>query len=155
MKRAEIIDQLKNYFAISDLVCPDTFRAFGQSAWQFLSTEFLHTLLIVRRDILKSPMICNSYTKGGGTFHQRGLRCNLCELVKDKTAVGKVYLSAHITGNAGDFEVKGMTAMQARQIIMDNVKLLPYPIRLEEGVSWLHLDIYDSGNNQPFTLFTA
>ena len=155
MKRAEIIDQLKNYFAISELVCPHTFGAFGQRAWQFLSTEFLHTLLIVRRDILKSLMTCNNFTNGGGTFRQRGLRCNLCDLVKDKTADGKIYLSAHITGNAGDFDVKGMTAMQARQTIIDNVSQLPYPIRLEEGVSWLHLDVYDSGNNQPFTLFTA
>ena len=155
MKRAEIIEQLKNYFAITELVCPHTFRAFGQSAWQFLSTEFLHTLLIVRRDILKSPLTCNNFTNRGGTFRQRGLRCNLCDLVKEKTQAGKIYLSAHITGNAGDFDVKGMSAAQARQTIIDNINQLPYPIRMEEGVSWLHLDVYDSGNNQPFTFFKA
>jgi len=155
MKRNEIITELKKYFTISELVCPDVFLKFGQSGWQFFSTTFLHTLLVVRRDILKTSMICNNYTQALGDFKQRGLRCNLCNLVKDKTADKKIYLSAHITGNAGDFDVKGMTAMQARQTIIDSVNQLPYPIRLEEGVTWLHLDVYDSGNNQPFTLFTA
>ena len=155
MKRNEIIAELKKYFAISDLVCPDVSQKFGEGAWQFFSTIFLYTLLIVRRDILKSPMICNNYTKAQGTFKQRGLRCNLCALVREKTDAGKLYLSAHTTGEAGDFDVVGMTAVQARHTIMDNAQLLPYPIRMEEGVNWLHMDTYDNGNNQPFTLFTA
>ncbi len=155
MKRNEIIIELKKYFAIRDLVCPDVMQRFGESAWQFFSTIYLHTLLIVRRDVLQSAMICNNYTKAGGSLKQRGLRCNLCQLVKEKTEAGKVYLSAHTTGEAGDFDVAGMTAVQARHKIIDNIAMLPYPIRLEEGVTWLHLDVYDSGNNQPYTLFTT
>lgn len=155
MKRSEIITALKTYFSIEDLVCPDTFRKHGQGSWMFLSTGYLHALLIIRRDILKAPMICNNYRQARGTFTQRGLRCNLCPLVKDKTAAGVLYLSAHTTGQAGDFNVVGMTAVQARHLIMDNIALLPFPIRLEDGVTWLHIDTYDTGNNQPYTLFKA
>jgi len=155
MKRNEIITDLKKYFSISGLVCPDVYLKFGERGWQFFSTTYLHTLLVVRRDILKAPMVCNNYTKTGGTFKQRGLRCNLCALVLEKTNAGKIYLSAHTTGEAGDFDVAGMTAIQARLTIIENISQLPYPIRLEDGVSWLHLDTYDSGNNQPFTLFSA
>jgi hypothetical protein len=155
MERSEIITKLKKYFTLSNLVCPDTYKAFGDRGWQFLRTDYLHTLLIVRRDILQSPMLCNNYLTGGKNYTQRGLRCNLCEIVREKSGEGKIYLSAHLTGCAGDFNVVGMTSVQARHLIMDHIDKLPYPIRLEEGVTWLHLDTYDSGNNQPYTLFKA
>ena len=80
-------------------------------------------------------MYCNNHSAGQ---HQRGLRCNLCELVKSKD---RVYLSMHIYGKAGDFTVVGMTAEEARQKIKTFQHLLPCPIRLEEGVSWLHFDV--------------
>lgn len=68
---------------------------------------------------------------------QRGLRCNMCELVKEKK---NAYLSSHILGKAGDFTVKGLTAQEARSRIRNMANLLPYPLRMEGGVSWLHID---------------
>jgi hypothetical protein len=44
-------------------------------------------------------------------------------------------------GKAGDFTVQGMTAEEARRRIKDNAHLLPYPLRMEAGVSWLHFDV--------------
>jgi uncharacterized protein YcbK (DUF882 family) len=58
-------------------------------------------------------------------------------LVKEKKGV---YLSSHILGKAGDFSVKGMTAQEARSRIRNMAGLLPYPLRMEGGVSWLHID---------------
>ena len=133
MNRNEIIRELHDYFQISELVCPHTHSQWGERAWQFLDTNYLHCLLIIRRDILKAPMTCNH--EGAG---QRGLRCNRCELVKSKN---KAYLSAHILGKAGDFTVQGMTAQEARSKIRNNAHLLPCNIRLENGVSWLHFDV--------------
>lgn len=43
-------------------------------------------------------------------------------------------------GRAGDFTIQGMTAQEARSLIRNNSHLLPYPIRMEGGVSWLHFD---------------
>lgn len=133
MNREQIIRELHNYFQVSELVCPHTHSKWGERSWQFLDTDYLACLLIIRRDILQVPMVCNTKTAT-----QRGLRCNRCELVKEK---GKVYLSSHVLGKAGDFTVKGMTAQQARSRIRNNAHLLPCNIRLEDGVHWLHFDV--------------
>lgn len=133
MKRETILRNVRKFFDIDELVCNHTAAKWGDRAWQFLDTNYLHALLIIRRDILKVPMWCNS-----STLHQRGLRCNLCELVAGKKVN---YLSAHILGKAGDFTVEGMTAEEARTLIKANAHLLPCNIRLEGGVSWLHIDV--------------
>lgn len=132
MNREEIILQLRQFFQVRELVCDHTFSQWGERSWQFLDTAYLHNLLIIRRDILQVPMVCNYEW-----MTQRGLRCNRCQLVKDKT---KVYLSAHVLGRAGDFSVQGMTAQEARSRIRNMAGLLPYPLRMESGVSWLHID---------------
>lgn len=132
MTRDELIRQLRNYFQVSELVCPHTHSEWGERSWQFLDTAYLENLLVIRRDILQVPMVCNH-----GNQRQRGLRCNMCDLVRQKTSV---YLSSHKFGKAGDFTVKGMTAQEARQRIKDNAHLLPHPLRMEADVSWLHFD---------------
>ncbi len=133
MNREKLINDLKSYFSIEELVCPHVYGRFGDKAWQFLSTDYLHVLLIIRRDILREAMSCN-----GGTFTQRGLRCNICELVKSRTSP---YLSSHILGRAGDFSIGGgISAQEAREMIIAAADQLPYNVRLESGVTWLHID---------------
>lgn len=133
MDRDKIIRELHDYFQVSELVCEHTHSKWGERSWQFLDTNYLACLLIIRRDILQLPMTCNH-----SGANQRGLRCNRCELVKGKSSV---YLSSHIFGKAGDFTVKGLTAQEARSRILNNAHLLPCPIRMEGGVSWLHFDV--------------
>ena len=77
-------------------------------------------------------MYCNT-----SNLTQRWLRCNLCPIVANKQSL---YLSAHILGKAGDFTVRGLTAEEARNKIIQNAYLLPYPIRMEKNVTWLHID---------------
>ena len=133
MSRDKIIRELHDYFQIAELVCPHTHSKWGERAWQFLDTDYLHALLIIRRDILQVPMICNH-----DNADERGLRCNMCELVKEKD---ENYLSSHILGKAGDFTCKGLTAQQARDRIKANAHLLPCNIRMEDKVNWLHFDV--------------
>lgn len=133
MTRDDIIKALHKYFQVRELVCEHTFSKWGERSWQFLDTNFLRCLLIIRRDILQVPMTCNH---AGAS--QRGLRCNRCDLVKDKTSV---YLSSHVLGKAGDFTIQGMTAQEARSRIRNMANLLPCNIRMEGGVSWLHFDV--------------
>lgn len=148
MERRQIIAELRQFFSIEELVCDHTFAKWGESAWQFLDTAYLHTLLIVRKHILQRPMMCNY-----AGMHQRGLRCNLCPLVADKRTV---YLSSHVLGRAGDFTVLGLTAEEARATIKMHSRLLPYNIRLEGGVSWLHIDtLSQSGINARVYEFRA
>lgn len=131
--RDDIIRELHKYFQIRELVCEHTFSKWGERAWQFLDTNYLACLLVIRRDILQLPMVCNH-----DGANQRGLRCNRCGLVRDK---GSVYLSSHVLGKAGDFTVQGITAQEARSRIRNMAHLLPCPIRMEGGVSWLHFDV--------------
>lgn len=133
MTRDEIIKALGRYFDVAELVCDHTLAKWGEKSWQFLDTAYLHNLLVIRRDILQLPMICNH--EGA---KQRGLRCNLCPIVKEKE---DLYLSSHVLGKAGDFTVQGITAQEARSRIRNNAHLLPYPLRMEGGVSWLHIDV--------------
>ena len=116
MTRSEVLSEIRFYFDIGELVCPHTLAKWGEKSWQFLDTDFLHALLVIRRDI----------------------RCNRCSIVRGKSGV---YLSAHCLGKAGDFTITGMTAEQARLKIKENADLLPCNIRVEEGVSWLHFDV--------------
>ena len=133
MDRDKIIRELHKFFQVRELVCDHTFSKWGERSWQFLDTDYLACLLVIRRDILQVPMTCNH-----DDAHQRGLRCNMCELVKEKT---RNYISSHILGKAGDFTCKGLTAEQARQRIIANAHLLPCNIRLENNVTWLHFDV--------------
>lgn len=155
MDRREIIQKLKEFFDLQELVGKWEYQAHGELCWRYLRTELLHTLLIVRRDILKAPMYANNWV-WDGNYDERGLRVNISTEVKVKTSRGALYVSAHCLGAALDFTVKGMSAENARQKIIQNAHLLPYPIRLEKGVSWVHLDVYDDINSdQKVTLFKA
>lgn len=147
MPREEIIKQLKPYFNVKELVCNHIYSKFGEQSWMFLSTQLLHVLLCLRTDILRMPMHINI-----GNMHQRGMRCNMCPLVKGKKSV---YVSSHVTGNAIDFNCEGKTAEEIREIIKAKPLLLPCKIRLERDTQWVHLDCYDSGSDDKITEFTA
>lgn len=133
MLRNEIIAQLSPYFKVKELVCPHVYQKWGDKSWQFLDTDALQVLLIVRRDIIGKPMVINN-----GSYTQRGLRCNRCQIVKSKLTP---YLSAHVLGKAWDFTVVGMAAEDARKMIESKAVLLPCNIRLEKDVTWVHIDV--------------
>ena len=141
MTRNEIIEQLRAFFDVSELVCPHTFARFGERSWQFFDTNTLHTLLVLRSEILRVPMTINA-----GDSTQRGLRCNLCSIVKSKG--NKQYLSAHLMGKGFDVVSSQMTAQEMRDKIFENADKLPVPIRIEDGVSWLHFDTFDPSNGK-------
>lgn len=135
--------RISKYFDIQELVCPHVYDKFGLYAWQFFDPRLLDTLLVVRENIAK-PIYVNNWDMGGD-FSQRGFRCNICPLVKEKTSLEKLYVTAHSQGMGVDFDVKDMSAEEVRKWIKDNQILLPHPIRLEEDVNWLHLDTRSDG----------
>lgn len=141
MTREEILKEVKRFFDITELVCDHTYAKWKDKAWQFLDTNLLWCLLILRRDILKVPLYCNS-----NTAHQKGLRCNMCQLVKSKNAV---YLSSHIFGKALDLTSPLMKAEKMRELIKANADKFPCKVRIEGGVSWLHIDVLDMGPSYP------
>lgn len=131
--RNAIIRALGKYFHVKELVCPHCYAKWGQKAWQFLDTDLLYCLLLLRETIICKPMVVNY-----NGHWQRGLRCNMCDLVKSKT---DVYLSAHVLGKAIDFNVQGMDANEARRLIKLHAPSFPCNVRLEKNVSWVHFDV--------------
>lgn len=154
LNRANILQEIKQYFTIDELVCNHTLARWGEDAWQFLDTGYLANLLVLRRDVIQQPMYCNNHKRG---VFQRGLRCNICELVKEKD---RPYLSAHILGKAGDFSVEGVMGVAAMERVRQRIKLLavaalPVNLRMEAGVSWLHIDVMPTPNGQKIYEFKA
>lgn len=138
MDRDLIIEELGRWFDVRELVCPHVWGRFGESSWQFLSTAWLGVLLTLRRDVLCVPMYCNTY-KDGGSYKERGLRCNMCGIVRGKS---HAYVSAHVLGMAGDFSLGGgLSAEDGRRLIKGSGDLFGCSVRVEEGVSWLHVDV--------------
>ncbi len=156
MSDDQILQEIKKYFCIEEFVSKAVYKKYGDKAWQFLSPRLLHTMLVVRKELGKSITINN--WKWGGKFSQRGLRENTCHMVMKKNRLGKIYLSAHLTGNAVDFDVKGMEAMDVRILLAGISAKLPYKIRLEnemngKQISWVHLDVYSHEDNPKVHLF--
>ena len=152
--RSNIIKELKKFFDIRELFCPHTYEKFGDKSWQFSDADFLENLLILRRDVLQVPLICNDWHKGG-QFSQRGFRCNICQLVKEKTLKGQIYLTSHANGAGIDLTSSKMTAQQMRDKIKEKQHLFTVPVRVEKGVTWLHFDIYDDGSGNKYTEFNG
>lgn len=136
---------IKDYFGIKELVCPHVYDKFREYAWQFFDPRLLDVMLVIREKT-GLPIVVNNWGKGG-TLTQRGLRCNLCPIIKEKTALEKLYMSAHPQGMAWDFNIVGQTVEETHKWIVDNKILLPHPIRLEEpdGVNRVHLDTRTDG----------
>jgi hypothetical protein len=139
------------HFKIYELVSEQVFDKYGQKAWRFFDPRLLETIDWIREKLGK-PITVNDW-RWEGDFDERGLRCNMDDLVRAKTNKGDIYLSAHVLGMATDFDVEGMTAQEVRDWLVEHQDELPYPVRLEEGVSWVHLDVEDMGVK--VYLFTA
>lgn len=140
---------IRSYFLIKELVCKEVYLKFGEKAWDFLDSRLLDVLFYIRDNIGK-PMTINTWHRSG-TFTQRGLRCNKCKLVRDKKVP---YISAHVQGKAVDFDVLGMTADQVRRWLKDHANQLPHPIRVEDKVSWVHIDVRSNGAYGKVVFFT-
>ena len=142
--RNQLIKKLKENFDIRELVCPHCYKKFGEGSWQFLSTEILSTLYKLRYEIFQQPIVINNWYRSG-KFDERGLRCNICDLVKNKTSI---YLSAHCLGKAIDFNVGNLTSNEVAQVIRHNAHRFDYPIRLEKDTNgWNHIDCYQSDSS--------
>jgi hypothetical protein len=122
---------------IREVVCDHVHDRFGESAWRFFDPRLIAVMNYIRSKMGKE-LTYNSRSRG---LSQRGLRCNLCSLVQDKTKLNRPYLSAHVLGAAIDFDAKDMTAEEVRAWIYLNRSGLPYPVRLEQDTTWIHIDV--------------
>lgn len=142
---------IKEYFDLQEIVCPEVYKKYGQLAWLFFDPRLLATMLALRQRLNKAIYV-NDW-KEGGTDSQKGFRCIQCAEVKDHIKDNVLYVSEHMTGQGWDFQVEGLHAEEVRQYIITNKNLWPYPIRLEDGVSWIHLGTRNDGSVGKVILF--
>lgn len=131
------------YFKLYELLPPSLYEN-EEEGWERFDERLLKTIDIIR-ELLGVPLIANSW-KQGGTFTQRGLREQ-----NSKTGSPK---SQHKLGRALDVVSSTMPAEEMRQKIAEHADELPYNIRIEAGVSWLHVDVKE-GNPQKIYFFNA
>ena len=108
------------------------------------------------REAIGKPVTINTYGTGGG-YTQRGYRCNICPIVRDKSIDNDMYLSAHTRFQAVDLSVDGMDDEQVRTWIKDHAKEMPCRARIEnKTVGWTHVDVaVDPASKELITYFNA
>jgi hypothetical protein len=119
------------HFVPQEFLPPGLFRDRGESALLVMDARILWTLDALRESF-GAPITANNW-QTGGAFEQRGFR--------DDPNTGAP-LSQHRFGRACDFDIKGITAEQFREMVRAG-KLtteLQYIARIEDGVSWCHID---------------
>jgi hypothetical protein len=135
------------YFQVHELVCPHVYRSFGDRSLMFADPRLL-TWIEWFRNTIARPITVNTYGNAG-KYSQRGYRCNLCSLVKDKTDAGELYLSAHTRFQAVDFQVNDMLDEEVRQYLERHKSEMPVNIRIERGtVGWVHCDVSNDTYNK-------
>ena len=138
---------------VKEVVCPHVWEKWGDKAIRFIDPNLRSVIDVIRNQILKCPIVINN-----STWKQRGLRCNCCQLVADKTKAGKVYLSAHNLGKGLDFSCSKYTVQQTHDLIKKNAHLLPCKIRLEsplDAPTWVHVDIITEEQTDKIYIFRA
>jgi hypothetical protein len=133
----KVLRELQEYFDIRELVCDHVYERHCESAWRLFDVRLLEVLLWLRKRVNRRITI-NSRSRG---LTQRGIRCNLCSLVVDKSVKKILYVSPHILAAGVDFDIEGMLAEESRQWLEKYKAEIPHPIRLEKGVGWVHLDV--------------
>ena len=156
MNRKEIIDNLSNYFDISELVGPAVYNKYGNESWFVFETDILNCLLLIRVGLDK-PITINNW-KRGGTRSESGYRDNTQSIMVDKTIEGKLYLSGHVLGCAFDFTVKDVNSTYVREWVVKHKNIFPCKVRLENNkdgkqISWVHIDTKYYERNPKVYLF--
>lgn len=116
-------------FSYEDMILPKD----KQPGWYKLDERLLITLDVIR-EIIGKPLICNTWFQNGNR-RDSGFRTFGCKIGAQK--------SMHKEGKAADLVCADYTAEQMRRMIVENQDKLPYPIRIEKDVTWLHIDVKD------------
>lgn len=144
-----LIERVKKYFKPQELVSKKHFETFENKdeIYKLFDPKLLEILVILREKLGK-PFTINdwSYSKSVKVFNYRGYRWIDCSEGAPK--------SAHKQGMAIDFIIDGMTAAEFRKWIKENNDILPYNIRIEDDVTWNHIDT-KSTTNQKIYFFKA
>lgn len=120
------------YFKLQEIVSDKVYKKLGESAWRLFAPSVIDNLDSFR-EIIGAGVTINNYPFGGPNT-QRGLRCNVDQIVKDATEKNSVYLSSHCFGYGFDVSVKNMKGHQVFDYILKNQDKFPFISRMESRI---------------------
>lgn len=134
------------YFILEELVSRKIFETMDHNAiWSHFDQDLLKAIDWVKETFSKdSPVTINNW-KWGGDRQYSGLRVD-----------GDDYYSPtsmHSVGKAADMIFKNTTAHEIRKSVTEMESMgivIPYITRIENGVSWLHIDTKPTGKTDVY-----
>ena len=123
---------------IRELVPPEVWQEYKGESVKFIDAKIPILVERIRELCGGKPVTINNWHRGG-QYRYRGYRPANCRI--------GALRSMHKEGRAVDFDVKGMTAEQVRQVIRTNqTELIELGLtRMESGVTWVHIDCKYTG----------
>ena len=135
------------HFSIEELVPEIVYQDRGLKAWALLDPRLIEAQDILRRRY--GPTFVNTWALSPALRQAYGLR-TASGIRLATMAEFRIY-SQHSFGRATDSLFQDTTAEEVRADLVAKPGIFPFPITLEDGVSWLHLDVRNASD--PVTLF--
>lgn len=134
------MNKISEHIDLRELIPPETWKLHATGAIEFIDPRIPCLLERIRSLCGNQPMTINNWHYGG-RFKYRGFRPESCKIGAVK--------SQHKVGKAVDFDIKGMTAEQVRGVLrLNQIELMKLGLtRIETGVSWVHIDLKETGLN--------
>lgn len=123
------------YFKLYELL-PKSLYKDEEQGWELIDERLLRTIDVVR-EIVGKPLYVNTWKNGGN----RNYSCVRTQDCKEYNYGSYHTLRDDRKVMACDMVCNAMNADEIRRLIKENVDKLPYPIRLELNVSWVHVDV--------------
>lgn len=134
----------KSKIKAEELCCQHMYSKSGPLALSYVDERLLKVLDELKEKIFigeSEEILCNTYKpdaaeQSGKVYYQRGMVCNLCSRVLNKTINLTLYASDFINGKAATLlfmknQVDAYTFDEICKIIEDNSSKLTYPITLK------------------------
>ena len=133
------------HFLIHELVPKKMYKRYGEAAWRYIDRDMIADIDKLKEIFSNGTMTINNY-KFGGSREWSGIR----------TPESKYYSygSMHSYGKAFDIVFSEYDAEEVRQYILNNQDKFIAITRMEDGVSWLHIDKANT-NKDVITMFKA
>ena len=128
------------HFKIHELVPKSIYTKYGEGAWKFISRDIIIAIDNLKEHFNKGTMTINNYYWNGDR-NWSGLR----------TPDSPYYnpTSAHSMGKAVDIIFSSYDINEVREYIRNNHKILvPTITRMEDNVSWLHIDCFNTNTDE-------
>lgn len=137
-----------NYFKLYELLPPELYKN-EEQGWEIIDKKLLITLDFIR-NLIKQPMVVNNWHNGGAWKYRGARTTNSADY-----RVGSYHsVRKDRKVMAADFSCALLSAEAIRTLIVQNADKLPYPIRLEKDVKWVHVDVAEKKGYKVY-LFNA